>query len=106
MKLGIVIHSNEPETVWNAVRFANFSRQKGDAVKIFLLGRGVEIEELGTENFKVSEQLTAFQESGGGILACGTCLKIREKTGSEICVMSTMADLYALVADSDKVLTF
>ena len=42
MKLGIVIYSNDPETVWNAFRFGNFSRKQGDEVKIFLLAKGVE----------------------------------------------------------------
>jgi len=42
MKTGIIISSNDPETVWNAFRFANLSIKKGDEVKIFLLGKGVE----------------------------------------------------------------
>jgi hypothetical protein len=41
-RIGIVISSNDPETVWNAFRFANFSCQKGDSVSVFLLGKGVE----------------------------------------------------------------
>lgn len=44
MQLGIIIYSNDAETVWNAYRFANFSLNKGDAVKVFLLAKGVEYE--------------------------------------------------------------
>ncbi len=106
MKLGIVIHSSEPETVWNAVRLANFSLQKGDKVKIFLLGRGVEAESLDTDQFPVSAELRKFVETGGNILACGTCLKIRQKAGTDLCPISTMADLYALIGESEKILTF
>ena len=44
MKLAIVIYSNDPETVWNAFRFGVFARKQGDAVSVFLLGKGVEAE--------------------------------------------------------------
>ena len=39
MKLGIVIYSNHPETVWNACRLANFSLKKGDQTQIFSNGQ-------------------------------------------------------------------
>ncbi len=47
-----------------------------------------------------------FASAGGKILACGTCLKIRHSEGSEMCPLSTMGDLYEIVQESDKVLTF
>ena len=106
MKLGIVIHSNESETIWNAFRLGVFSLQQGDMVKVFLLGKGVECEQLDTEQFKVTEQMSSFVDEGGDILACGSCLKIRQSAGSELCPISTMKDLYDVVAESDKVLTF
>ena len=106
MKLGIIIYSNDPETVWNALRLGTFSQNKKDTVKVFLLGKGVESESLDTEKFKITREMRTFIESGGEILACGTCLKIRESEGSAICPLSTMADLYEIIAQSDKVLTF
>ena len=106
MKLGIVIYSNDPETVWNAVRFGNFALKQNDAVRIFLLAKGVEIETLSDPKFNIAQQLNDFVANKGEILACGTCLKIRNKEGSDVCPMSTMKDLYELVKDSDKVLTF
>jgi len=36
MKLGIVIHLDDPETVWNAFRLGNFALHEGDEVKTFL----------------------------------------------------------------------
>jgi len=33
MKPGIIIYSNEPETVWNAYRFGNFTLKEKDEVK-------------------------------------------------------------------------
>lgn len=106
MKLGIIIYANEAETVWNALRFANFSLKQGDAVKIFLIAKGVEYETLDSEKFNIKKQAKSFIENNGKIYACGTCLKIRESTGSEICPISTMRDLYELVKESDKVISF
>jgi uncharacterized protein involved in oxidation of intracellular sulfur len=106
MKLGIVIYSCEPETVWNAFRFGNHALKNGDAVKIFLLAKGVECEFLDTDKFKVTEQIDLFAKDGGKIFACGTCLKIRISQGSEVCPMSTMKDLYEIVKESDKIVTF
>lgn len=106
MKLGIVIYSDDPETVWNAFRLAVFSCNKTVTVKIFLLAKGVECESLGTETFNINEEMKKFLSAGGEILACGTCLKIRQSEGSEICPISTMEDLYNIINESDKVVTF
>lgn len=106
MKLGIVIHSNEAETVWNAFRLGVFALKQGDAVQVFLLGRGVEAERLDTETFKVTAQMETLVAAGGEILACGTCLHLRQQSASALCPLSTLADLYRLIAESEKVLTF
>lgn len=106
MKLGIVIYSNDAETVWNALRFANFALKEGDNVKVFLLAKGVEYESLDSEKFNIKELAKTFLASKGQIFACGTCLKSRGSEGSEICPISTMKDLYLMVKESDKVISF
>jgi uncharacterized protein involved in oxidation of intracellular sulfur len=106
VKLGIVVYSSDPETVWNAFRLGVFSLKNGDAVRLFLLAKGVECESLDTGNFKVTEQMKEYVNCGGVILACGTCLKIRHSKGSEMCPLSTMKDLYEMIRDSDKVVSF
>lgn len=106
MKTGMVIYSNDSETVWNAFRLGNFALKEGDEVKAFLLAKGVESESLDTEQFKVTEQMQSFADNGGQIFACGTCLKIRQSEGSEMCPLSTMKDLYQIIKESDRVLTF
>ena len=58
MNIGIIIYSEDAETVWNAFRFGNFALKKGDNTKVFLMG------------------------------------------------MSTMEDLYRIVKESDKIVTF
>jgi uncharacterized protein involved in oxidation of intracellular sulfur len=47
----------------------------------------------------------SFLQAGGQILACGTCLKLRNPQGSEQCPLSTMKDLYTLVRKADRVVT-
>jgi uncharacterized protein involved in oxidation of intracellular sulfur len=106
MKVGIVISSNDTETIWNAFRFANFSLNNRDEVKIFLIGKGVEYETQSNEQYDITEQAKKFLMSGGKIFACGTCLKQRNSTGSSLCPVSTMKDMYEIVAESDKILTF
>ena len=93
MKIGIVLNSNEPETVWNALRLGIVALKNKHKVKLFLLGKGVEIEDIKDEKYDVKEQADLFIENKGKILACGTCLKSREKEGSNVCPISTMKDL-------------
>jgi len=72
---------------------------------VFLLAKGVECEKLVDDKFNVLEQMQLFVDNGGKILACGTCLKIRNSEGSELCLVSTMKDLYEIIRDSDKVVS-
>jgi len=106
MKLGIILSHTQPETVFNALRLANYSLKQGDTVKIFLVGPGVEMDKISDVKFNVREQAQAVLAAGGEFLACGTCLKIRESQGSEICPLSTLKDMYEIVRDSDKLVTF
>ncbi len=106
MNIAIVISSNDAETSWNVFRFANFCIGKNDSVKVFLLGKGVESEQLSSEKFNVKDQMEKFVAAKGEIFACGTCFKIRNSSGTELCPLSTMNDLYEMVKDADKVLTF
>ncbi|SRR3989339_411271 len=107
MKLGIIISQTNAETVWNVFRLANFSIKQGDKVKIFLIGEGVEYEASSSEKFNIQEQVTKFLESDKAeILACGTCLKSRNQEASNTCPINSMKDLYELVQESDRILTF
>ncbi len=104
--LAIVISTNDAETAWNALRLANYALTQKEVVGIFLLGKGVETEKLSDPKFDVKKQMQDFVAAGGQILACGTCLKIRNESGTSLCPVSTMADLYALIKQAGKVLTF
>ena len=65
MKLGIILSQTEPETVFNALRLANYSLKQGDTVKIFLVGKGVELDQINDAQFNVREQAQAVLDAGG-----------------------------------------
>ena len=106
MKLGIILNTNDAETSWNCLRLGNTALKSEHKAKIFLLGNGVELDELRNKKFNVQEQLDLFIQNKGQILACGTCMKSRQKQGSTVCPISTMNDLLKIVEESDKILTF
>ncbi len=105
MKLGIIITQTDPETVFNALRLALFSLQQGDTVRIFLSGKGVDLDKIEDPKFDVLGQAHKVLDAGGEFLACGTCLKLRDSQGSELCPISTLKDHYAIVRDSDRLVT-
>lgn len=106
MKLAVVISQSNAEQVFTALRFANFSRDKNDDVTVFLTAEGVEAVRLEDPRFDVKGQATSFVQQGGTILGCGSCLKLRDMAGSDICSVSTMQGLYDLIVEADKVVTF
>jgi len=105
VELGIIITQTDPETVFNALRLAQYSLEQGDEVRIFLSGKGVEIDQVDHPDFDVRAQAQAVLDAGGEFLACGACLKLRHSGGSEICPLSTLKDQYELVRDSDRLVT-
>ena len=106
MKIGVIISSNDAETCWNALRYANYALGQKDEVKVFFMGKGVEYQKVSTDKFNTIEQADTFLKAGGKVYACGTCIKSREQEGSEMCPISTLKDMYEIVKESDKVVTF
>jgi len=106
MKLGIILETKEAEKAWNAMRFANSAKQTGHEVKVFLMGEAVEVETLVEGKYDVAHQVKNFYDSQGTILACGTCLKSRQMSETDVCPISTMMDCVNMVEWADKVVTF
>ncbi len=106
MKFGIIIETKEYEKAWNAFRFANASKNAGHIIKIFLMGEAVECETQVHEKFNVAEQLKTYVDSGGEVLACGTCIRSRKLEDSTACPISTMNDCIQMVEWADRVITF
>jgi len=105
VKLGMIISQIDSETVFNALRLALYSLEQGDEVRIFLSGRGVEIDQIEDPKFDIKTQAKKILDAGGEFLACGACLKLRNSEGSEVCPFSTLKDHYEIVRDSDKLVT-
>ncbi len=106
MKFGVVLGTRDPETAWNAFRFGVASLNAGHHVTVFLINSGVEAEGIASEKYAVQQQIELFVKSNGKILACGTCLKSRQKEGTPTCPISSMNELVKLVEESDRVLSF
>jgi|SRR3989338_305275 len=106
MKIGIIIGTNEAEVAWNAFRFGVTALKSNHEVKIFLINKGVEVEDIHDEKYNVKGQIEQYVSNKGYILACGTCLKARQKRASNICPISTMEELLVMVEESEKLLTF
>ena len=87
MEIGIIIYSNDPETAWNAFRYGNFALKAGDAIKVFLIGKGVEAESLDMGKYPVTMQMKEFIAAGGKILHVGRVLS-SEMPGRQISVLS------------------
>ena len=105
MKLGMIITQTDPETVFNALRLALYSLEQRDEVRIFLSGRGIDIDKIDDPRFDVKTLARKVLAAGGRFLACGTGLKLRGSSGSEICPLSTLKDHYEIVRDSDRLVT-
>ena len=107
MKLGIILQSNKLEHAWNTFRLGITALKANHQVEIFLMNEGSELETIpDSKDFDVSIKLAEFKSLKGGLYACGTCLQLRGKGESKICLVSTMSDLLKMVENSDKVLVF
>lgn len=60
MKVLFIISTDEPETVFNCMRLANVSVQRGDETSVFMLGRGVLYEKSSTEQFDVLGEVNKY----------------------------------------------
>jgi len=74
LNIGLVISRNESELAWNAFRFGVKAIENKHPVRVFLLGKGVECEEIEDDKFNVKKMMSEFGDKGKIILPCGTCL--------------------------------
>ncbi len=107
MTLGIILQSNKPEHAWNTLRLGITALKTGHQVEIFLMSEGSELDTIpDSKDFDISAKITEFRELKGRMYACGSCLKLRGKEESGVCLVATMSDLLAMIERSDKVLVF
>jgi uncharacterized protein involved in oxidation of intracellular sulfur len=108
MKIGIVVSTEDPETLWNAFRFANLcvNTDFTNDVSIFLNAKAVVYEKANSEQFNIKELAKSFVLSEGKLLACGKCLGFRDLKENEVCHKGSQKDLYEMVTTSDKLVYF
>ncbi|MFA6257923.1 MAG: DsrE family protein [Candidatus Paceibacterota bacterium] len=107
MKLGMILQSNKPEHIWNTFRLGITALKAGHQAEVFLLSEGSELDSIpDIKDFDISVKVAEFKKLKGNIHACGSCLKLRGKEESNVCPISTMSDLLAMIESSDKVLVF
>ena len=108
MKIGILISTNDPETLWNAFRFANLCLESDfkNEVTIFLNAKAVEYEEADSKEFNIKELAKTFALSEGMLLACGKCLGFRGLEENDVCHKGGQKDLYEMMMNSDKLICF
>ncbi|PVV83328.1 DsrE family protein [Dehalogenimonas alkenigignens] len=102
--MAIILNTKDPETAWNALRLGTKAIETGNSTSLFLMGSGVEIESISGGPFDVAGTLKSYLAKGGELLACGTCLKVRQQEGG-VCPVSTMAQLMELITSCDKVVS-
>ena len=107
MKLAIILSTNNAEKNWNAFRLGNLALKNGNNVSIFLIGEGVEYAQNSSGKFDINKQVQKFlQSTNATIIACGTCMAIRKQGSSKECPEGGIEDLYRIITDNDKVITF
>jgi uncharacterized protein involved in oxidation of intracellular sulfur len=106
MKIGVLISTGDPETLWNAFRFANLCLNEMNDVTIFLNAKAVAYESADSEKFNIKEQAKAFVLAEGKLLACGKCLGFRELKENEFCGKGSQKDLYEMVVTSNRLICF
>ena len=70
------------------------------------MGKGVGYQKISTDKFNTVEQAEKLMQAGGTIYASGSCIKSREQEGLKMRPISTMKDMYDIVKESDKIVTF
>ena len=61
MNVLFIISTDDPETIYNAMRLANVAVQKGDEVSVFMLGKGVLFEQAKSDKFDVISEINRFE---------------------------------------------
>jgi len=64
MNVLFIISTDAAETMYNALRMANVGLRKGDEISVFMLGKAVNYESVGGDDFDVPGQVDQFTEEG------------------------------------------
>lgn len=104
--LGIVISSGDAETVWNALRLGIAAQSKGDSVVVFVISKAVDCFIKDSSKFDIHKATLEFVKKGGAVLTCSTCAKMRNTDNVQMCTLTSIYDLYAIINQSKKIISF
>ena len=112
----LIILSHSPfdgDTTWNALRLASTRQGQGHDVRLFVMNDAIDLVRQGAmpedAEFDLPGMLRGLLPQGGRVKVCTTCVtRCGIHSGDVIpeVTMSTMGDLAAWVAESDRVVTF
>jgi len=108
MKLAIIVYSNEPETILNALELSHYALEDHDEVRVFLLGEGIGAgaHDYAKEPYSIIDEMKKFVDNGGQLFASSKHLGAREPGYAELCMPSSMSEVYKMIKESDTVVTF
>lgn len=108
MKIGILISTNDAETLWNAFRFGVLclNMDYENEVTIFLNSNATAYEEADSQKFNIKELAKSFVLGGGKIIGCQKSMGMRRLEGNEVFQKGSQKDLYDLMVKSDKFICF
>jgi uncharacterized protein involved in oxidation of intracellular sulfur len=117
MKLLIVTYRDPfdgSDVVWNALRVANFQRDLGDEVNVFLMSDAVTLVHGDTPQppgarYDAFTEFEVAAEGGVAFKTCGTCLKTRDLAADLVdprAPAATLKDLADWLRGAEKILTF
>lgn len=101
MHLGLVVETNDPERLPAGER----RPRRGPRRRGLPVGRRRGSPDLDHEKFYPHGVVRKYQNEGGELYACGTCLDSRNLDEDDLRPRSTMADCLAVVEAADEVLT-
>ncbi len=105
MKISLIICHDIPEVIWNAFRLANMMLEEMEDVTIFFNGPSVKYESMDSNQFPLVELAKIFTLSEGVLLAWGKLMDLHGvKEGYH--KKGTQKNLYDLIKESDKIITF
>lgn len=108
MKIGMIISTNDAETLWNAFRFGVLclNMDYDNEVTIFLNAKATAYEEADSGKFNIKELAKSFVLGGGKIIGCQKSMGLRGLEENEVCQKGGQKDLYELMVTSDKFICF
>ncbi|MBI4362607.1 MAG: DsrE family protein [Euryarchaeota archaeon] len=105
-RVAVLLSTSRVGRVHRALRDGNEEVRRGRAVKMFVIGDGLELAGLRSPKYDIPGELQEFIDTDGRVYTCGTCIGLRTTDGRDGCILSSISDLVAIVRDADRVVVY